>query len=90
MRMIAPRVAPIVRKMAMSRPFDFTSIVMPVMMLKAATRMMRVRIKNMTLRSTSSALKKCEFRSCQSTTRPRPARRLGEDRAQAIDVLGGR
>ena len=69
MRRIAPLVAPMVRRMAMSRPLLFTSIVMPVMMLKAATRMIRVRIRNITLRSTSSAVKKCELSCCQSTRR---------------------
>ena len=68
-RMIAPRVAPMVRRIAMSRPLFFTSMVMPVMMLKAATTMIRVRIRNITLRSTCSAAKKCELSCCQSTSR---------------------
>ncbi len=68
-RRIAPRVAPIVRMIAMSRPLLFTSMVMPVMMLKAATRMIRVRIRNITLRSTWSAAKKWELSCCQSTSR---------------------
>ena len=51
------RVAPIVRRMAMSRPLSFTSMIRPETILNAATRTISVRIRNMTLRSTSSALK---------------------------------
>ncbi len=58
MRRIMPCVAPMVRRMAMSRPLSFTSMIMLETMLNAATRMIRVRIRNMTLRSTSTALKK--------------------------------
>ena len=65
-RMTAPRVAPIVRRMAMSRPLSFTSMIRPEMMLSAATSTISVRIKNMTLRSTSSAVKKVAFRWRQS------------------------
>ena len=68
-RMMAPRVAPMVRMIAMSRPLLFTSMVMPVMMLNAATTMIRVRIRNITLRSICSAAKKCELSCCQSTSR---------------------
>src|SRR5579864_623998 len=49
MRMTAARVAPMVRRIAMSRPFPFTIMIMPEMMLKAATRTISVRIRNMTL-----------------------------------------
>ena len=64
--MIMPRVAPMVRRMAMSRPLSFTSMIMDEMMLNAATTMIRVRIRNMTLRSTWMALKKLELARCQS------------------------
>ena len=56
-RMIAPRVAPMVRRIAMSLPLSFTSMIMPEMMLNAATMMIRLRIRNITLRSTLSAVK---------------------------------
>ena len=64
--MTAPRVAPMVRRMAMSEPLSFTSMIRPEMMLSAATRMISVRIRNMTLRSTSSAEKKVALRWRQS------------------------
>ena len=54
MRRIMPREAPIVRRIAMSRPLSFTIMIMPEMMLKAATRMISVRIRNITLRSIST------------------------------------
>ena len=52
MRMIMPRVAPMVRRIAMSRPLSFTSMIRLEMMLKAATMMISDRIRNITLRST--------------------------------------
>ena len=69
MRRIMPRVAPMVRRMAMSRPLSFTSMIWLEMMLKAATRMISVRIRNMTLRSTSMAPKKLALASFQSVRR---------------------
>ena len=66
MRRIAPRVAPMVRRMAMSRPLSFTSMIRPEMMLSAATSTISVRIMNMTLRSTCSAVKKVWLRWRQS------------------------
>ncbi len=45
----------------MSRPLSFTSMIMPEMMLKAATTMISVRIRNITLRSISTALKMLEL-----------------------------
>ncbi len=50
-----------VRRIAMSRPLSFTSMIRPEMMLNAATRMIRVRIRNITFRSTSTAVKNDEF-----------------------------
>ena len=44
--------------MAIARPLSFTSMIRLEMMLKAATTMISVRIRNMTLRSTWTALKK--------------------------------
>ena len=64
--MIAPCVDPMVRRIAMSRPLSFTSMIRPEMMLSAATRMISVRIRNITLRSTCSALKKVALRCRQS------------------------
>ena len=69
MRRIMGREAPIVRKIAMSRPLSFTIMIMLEMMLNAATTMIRVRIRNMTLRSISTALNRLEFACCQSTIR---------------------
>ena len=71
-RMIAPRVAPMVRRIAMSLPLSFTSMIMPEMMLNAATMMIRLRIRNITLRSTLSAVKNEALACCQSTRRPAP------------------
>ena len=52
MRITMPLVAPMVRNMAMSRPLSFTSMIMLEIILNAATTMISVRIRNMTLRST--------------------------------------
>jgi len=70
MRMIMPAVAPMVRRMAMSRPLSLTSMIMLETMLKAATTMISVRMRNMTFLSTWMALKKVEFTCCQSWTWP--------------------
>ena len=72
MRRIMPREAPIVRRIAMSRPLSFTIMIMLEMMLKAATTMISVRIRNITLRSISTALTRLELACCQSTIRTRP------------------
>ena len=66
-RMIAPCVAPMVRRMPMSRPLSFTSMIRLEAMLNAATSMISVRIRNITLRSTWSALKNVALRCRQST-----------------------
>ena len=50
----------------MSLPLSFTSMIRPETILSAATSTIRVRIRNMTLRSTSSALKKVALRWRQS------------------------
>ena len=52
-----PELAPMVRRMAMSRPLFFTSITRPEMMLAAAMNTSIIRIRNMVLRSTCRALK---------------------------------
>ena len=65
-RSTAPRVAPMVRRMAMSLDLSFTSMTRPEMMLSEATSTISVRIRNMTLRSTSSAEKKVRLRWRQS------------------------
>ncbi len=66
-RMIEPCVAPIVRRMPMSRPLSLTSMIRLEAMLNAATSTISVRIRNITLRSTCSALKNVELRCRQST-----------------------
>jgi hypothetical protein len=68
-RMMAPLLAPMVRRMAMSRPLSFTSMISEEMMLKAATTMISVRIRNITFRSTCTAAKKLLLLACQSSTR---------------------
>ncbi len=61
----------------MSADLSFTSMMRPDTMLSAATRMMSERIRNMVLRSTSSASNRLELKSCQgSTRRLGPAARL--------------
>ena len=55
MRMIAARVAPMVRRIAISRPLSFTSITWPETMLKAATSMISASRMKVTMRSTFSA-----------------------------------
>ena len=65
-RIIAPLVAPMVRRMAMSRPLSFTSIIRPEMMLSAATSTISDRMMNITLRSTSSTVKNVSLRWRQS------------------------
>ena len=69
MRMIAPRDAPIVRRIAMSADLSFTSITRPEIILSAATRMMSERMRNITFFSTSTAPNRLEFVSCQVRTR---------------------
>jgi len=66
MRITAPWVAPMVRMTAMSGILSFTSMCRLDTMLSAATRTIRVRIRNMTLRSTWSALKNVAFLCRQS------------------------
>src|SRR5207248_2842840 len=81
MRSTMPREAPIVRRIAMSRPLSFTIMIIPEMMLKAATRMISARIRNITLRSISTALTMLELACCQSTIRtwpPSPALAEGD------------
>ena len=51
-RRIEPCPAPMVRRMAMSRPLFFTSITRPEMMFIAAMATSSIRISRMTLRST--------------------------------------
>ena len=66
MRMIEPRVAPMVRRIAMSLALSFTSITRLEMMLNAATRMIMERMVNITTRSTWRAEKNVSLRCCQS------------------------
>ena len=68
MRIIEPRVEPMALRMAMSRALSFTSIIMLERTLNAATMMMSVRMRNITFRSTSSALTKLALDWRQSNT----------------------
>ena len=68
-RMMAPWVAPMVRRMPISRPLSFTSMMRPEMILKAATMTMIDRMINIMLRSTWSTEKKPALRWRQSTKR---------------------
>ena len=78
-----------VRRMPISRPLSFTSMMRPEMMLKAATSTMIDRMMNIMLRSTSSTVKKLSLRCRQSTKcSDGDARRLhGGDRTRPT-VLG--
>ena len=58
------------------------------MMLSAATSTISVRIRNITLRSTSSAPKKVRLRCRQSVMQDRPARRLLDGGAGLVDPVG--
>ena len=53
----------------MSRVLSFTIMISEEMMLNAATRMMSVRMRNITFRSTVTAAKKLSFASVQSMMR---------------------
>ena len=64
--MMAPLLAPMVRRMPISRPLSFTSMMRPEMMLKAATTTITDRMMNIMLRSTSSTVKKPSLRWRQS------------------------
>ena len=64
--MMAPLLAPMVRRMPISRPLSFTSMMRPEMMLNAATTTITDRMMNIMLRSTSSTVKKLSFRWRQS------------------------
>ena len=68
-RITAPRVAPMVRSMAMSPDLSFTSMVRPDTMFSAATRMISDRIRNITLASTLIASNSWTFRFCQGMAR---------------------
>ena len=72
----------------MSRPLSFTSMIMLETMLKAATTMIRVRIRNMTLRSTSTALKKERLLCCQSIDAQSAAERVVDLAIIGADMVG--
>ena len=58
-----------VRSTAISPVLSFTIMMSELTMLNAATRMISVRIRNITFFSTSTAEKKLLLLCCQSTTR---------------------
>ena len=66
-RVIMPRDAPMVRMIAIEPRLSLTNMIIDETMLNAATRMISVKIRNMTFRSTCNALKKLEFFCFQST-----------------------
>ena len=66
--MIAPRVAPIVRRTAIARALSCTSMMRPEMMLSAATSTISVRMANITLLSTASTSKKLRLSWRQSVS----------------------
>ena len=74
-----------VRRIAMSLPLSLTSMIRPETILSAATSTIMVRIRNITLRSTCSALKKVELRCRQSTRNTgRPAASVTDLRKASI------
>ena len=77
-----------VRRMAMSRPLSFTSMIRPEMMLSAATSTISVRIMNMTLRSTCSAEKKVWLRCRQSERKTGRCAAVLDRRLQRVDAVG--
>ena len=62
-----------VRMMAMPLSLSRTSMIMLEITLNAATRMISVRIRNITFRSTLRALKNCRLRLGHAEVRARPA-----------------
>ena len=71
----------------MSRPLSLTSMIRPETMLNAATSTISVRIRNITLRSTWSALKNVALRCRQSTMKiGRPAASV-TDLRKSIDLV---
>ena len=77
MRRMAPCPAPMVRRMAMSRPLFFTSMMRPEMMFMAAIATIIIRMRRITLRSTTSAFTRlwfCCFQSVMNTSAPNASR----------------
>ena len=72
----------------MSRPLSFTIMIMPEMMLKAATRMIRVRIRNITLRSISTALTRVELEPLPIDEADLAAERGGDALTHAARLVG--
>ena len=69
----------------MSLPLSLTSMIRPETIFSAATSTIMVRIRNITLRSTCSALKKVELRCRQSTRNTgRPAASVTDLRKASI------
>ena len=85
---IAARLAPIVRRMAMSRVLARTSMIREERMLNTATNTISERTTNIAIRSTSKALKRAEFIWRQSTMMPWPRTTLFKD-ARVSPTLSG-
>ncbi len=83
--MMEPRVAPMVRRIAMSALLSFTSMIRPETMLSAATSTISIRIRNITLRSTSSTPKNVLLRCRQSDSDDRPLDGLVDGACRAVD-----
>ena len=80
MRSRLVRVAPMVRRMAMSRVLARTSMIKDDRMLNTATRMMIDRTTNMATRSTANASNNWAFMVRQSWTTARPPTRAARGR----------
>ena len=90
-RMMAPEPAPIVRSTAMSRVLSLHHHDQATRStLNAATRMISVRMRNITFRSTSTAAKKLLLFCVQSTHRSRrsPSSRAADRAVSRADVVG--
>src|SRR3546814_10169823 len=81
------RVAPMVRRMAMSLVLARTSMISDDRMLNTATRMMIDSTQNITTRSTFSASNSEAFIACQSVTTACPATLRSEEHTSELQSL---
>ena len=87
---IPRRLAPIVRRMAMSRVLARTSMISDERMLNTATSTISDRTTNIATRSTSSAWNRAEFICRQSTITPVPSDQRLERREDLAAPCRGR
>ena len=85
---IPRRLAPMVRRIAMSRVLARTSMISEDRMLNTATRTISDRTTNIATRSTSSASNRAEFICRQSTTTPWPRTHRRKRREDLLDPVG--